>query len=250
MPLSGSLVRSKRALDPQQAPLHQADPQHGDVGKVDANPTWQAPPYQEAAPSLVGFEWVARTVGTGNALNEAPWEDGHDYDPGHQTADDPTMGRSPGVRAQHSDESYETDAFDGLGRLGDVSEVSDTARRIGKNADPVSNPADASYGGLGYRPGHYRQWNLWRKMAPPFRSHDQRAAALNVVTAIGDAPPPRPASPYNSPFSSLARVRRTVNARPQLRRIPERFDEAVMTDGSEPGARAARQIGAEWIAIT
>lgn len=248
MPLSGSLVRNKRALDPQQAPLHQADPQHGQPGQIDQVPTWQAPPYQEAAPSLVGFEWVARTVGTGVALNEAPWEDGHDYQPGHEVLDDPTMGRSPGVRAQHADESYETDAFEGFG--GEVSRIDDTTLRRGLNAEGQNNPPDESYGGLGFRRGRYAQWNLWRKMAPPFRSHDQRAAALNVVTAIGDAPPPRPSSPYNSPFSSLARVRRTVNARPQMRRIPERFDEAVMTDGSETTARAARQIGAEWIAIT
>src|SRR5262247_1174425 len=208
MPISGSLVRAKRALDPNQAPLHQADPSHGERGQVDYNPTWQAPPYQEVAPAYgIGFEWVARTVGTGVALNEAPWEDGHDYQPGHGTSDDPTMGRSPGVRAQHSDESYETDAFDGLGSGGNASHIDETTLRRGKNAEPENNPPDASYGGLGYRPGHYRQWNLWRKMAPPFRSHDQRAAALNVVTAIGDSPTPRPAGPYNSPFSSLARVR-------------------------------------------
>jgi hypothetical protein len=86
-------------------------------------------------------------------------------------------------------------------------------------------------------------------MAPPYRIHDRRAAALNIVTAIGDAPAPLPASPYNSPFSSLARVRRTVNARPQIRRIPEQFDEAVITDGSEGPSIAHPQIGAEWVAI-
>lgn len=249
MPLSGSLVRTKRAKDPNQARLHQADPEHGDPGQIDQVPTWQAPPYQEVGPDrpVLGFEWVARSPGV--VLPEAPYEDGHDYYPGHQVDDEPRAGRSPGVRAQHSDESYEVDAFDGLGRLGDVSEVSDTARRIGMNADPVSNPADASYGGLGYRPGHYRQWNLFRNMAPPWRVHDQRVAALNVVTEIGDAPTPYPASPYNSPFSSLARIRRTVNARPQMRRIPEGFDEAVITDGSESPARAPRQIGSEWVAI-
>lgn len=247
MPLSGSWLAQRRALDPQQAPLHQAAPEHFEPGKVDALPTWQAPPYQEAGPAVapaLGFEWVARSPGIQTQI--APYEDGHDYFPGHDTTDAPMEGRSPGVRAQHSDESYETDAFDGLGRLGNVSEISDTARRIGLNADPVSNPADASYGGLGYRPGHYRQWNLWRKMAPPFRTHDARAAALNVVTAIGDAPTPRPASPYNSPFSSLARVRRTVNARPQMRRIPEQFDEAVMTDGVGPAPVGL--VAGEWIA--
>lgn len=247
MPLTGSLVATKRALDPNQAPLHQAGPEHFQPGSVDQVPTWQAPPYQEVAPQrpALGFEWVARTQGV--VLPEAPWEDGHDYQPGHQTADDPTAGRSPGVRAQHSDERYETDAFDGLG--GDVSRIDDAALRRGLNAEPQNNPADASYGGAGFRPGHYRQWNLFRKMAPPFRTHDQRAAALNVVTAIGDAPTPFPASPYNSPFSSLARVRRTVNARPQMRRIPEQFDEAVITDGSERTGRQPRQIGSEWVAI-
>lgn len=247
MPLSGSLVGSKRAPDPQQAPLHQAAPEHGVPGSVDEVPIWQAPPYQEVAPgpTIVGFEWVTRSPGT--VLPEAPWEDGHDYDPGHGTSDDPTMGRSPGVRAQHVDESYETDAFDGLG--GEVSRLDDVVLRRGLNAEAQNNPSDASYGGLGFRPGHYRQWNLWRKMAPPFRIHDLRVAALNVVTAIGDAPTPLPASPYNSPFSSLARVRRTVNARPQIRRIPEQFDEAVITDGSEIVAGAPRQIGSEWVAI-
>jgi len=246
MPLTGSLVGTKRARDPQQAPLHQADPAHFEPGSVDAVPTWQAPPYQETAPArpVLGFEWVARS--TGIVLPEAPYEDGHDYDPGHDVDDHPAAGRSPGVRAQHSDESYETDAFDGLG--GEVSRIDDTALRRGLNAESQNNPPDASYGGLGFRPGHYRQWNLWRRMQPPQRFHDQRVAALNVVTAIGDAPTPFPASPYNSPFSSLARVRRTVNARPQMRRIPEGFDEAVITDGSESSFAAARMPGAEWVA--
>jgi len=245
MPLSGSLMRAKRAPDPNQAPLHQAAPEHFEPGSVDYVPTWQAEPYQEVAPGplVVGLEWVTRSPGV--VVPEAPWEDGHEWDPGHSTADAGPVGRSPGVRAQHSDESYETDAFDGLG--GDASRIDDVALRRGLNAEPQNNPGDASYGGLGFRPGHYRQWNLWRKMAPPFRIHDQRVAALNVVTAIGDAPTPVPASPYNSPFSSLARVRRTVNARPQMRRIPERFDQAVMTDGSET-PQAPRLISGEWVA--
>jgi hypothetical protein len=248
MPISGSWLAQKRTPDPQQAALHEIDPSHDEPGSVDYVPTWQAQPYQEVAPGpeTIGFEWVTRAPGI--ATQVAPWEDGHDYQPGHTTSDAPQEGRSPGVRAQHSGESYQTDAFDGLGRFGNVSEISDQARRIGKNADPVSNPGDASYGGLGYRPGHYRQWNLWRKMAPPFRIHDARVAALNIVTAIGDSPTPIPASPYNSPFSSLARIRRTVNVRPGLRRIPEQFDEAVITDGSEQPAYPHRQISGEWVA--
>lgn len=238
-------MRQKRARDPNQAPLHQADPTHFEPGSVDQVPTWQAEPYQEVAPgpNVIGSEWVARSPGI--QVPEAPWEDGHEWDPGHQTDDGGLYARSPGVRAQHSDESYETDAFDGLG--GEVSRIDDTALRRGLNAEDQNNPADASYGGRGFRPGHYRQWNLWRKMAPPFRIHDQRVAALNVVTAIGDAPTPVPASPYNSPFSSLARVRRTVNARPQMRRIPERFDEAVMTDGSE-APQPPGMVAGEWVA--
>jgi hypothetical protein len=245
VPLSGAFLEAKRARDPQQAPLHQAEPAHGEPGQVDYVPTWEAPPYQEVAPgpSVIGGEWVARTPGV--VLPEAPYEDGHDWDPGHQTTDMGSMGRSPGVRAQHIDESYETDAFDGLG--GEVSVIGDTALRRGLNAEAQNNPPDASYGGRGFRPGRYAQWNLWRKMAPPFRIHDARVGALNVVTAIGDAPTPVPASPYNSPFSSLARVRRTVNARPQIRRIPEQFDEAVITDGSE-APTAPRMVGSEWVA--
>jgi hypothetical protein len=135
--------------------------------------------------------------------------------------------------------------MDGLG--GDVSVIDDTALRRGLNAEAQNNPSDPSYGGLGFRPGRYAHWNLWRKMAPPFRIHDARVGALNVVTAIGDAPTPIPASPYNSPFSSLARVRRTVNARPQMRRIPEQFDESVITDGSE-APTAPRMVGSEWVA--
>jgi hypothetical protein len=247
MPLTGAWLEAKRTPDPQQAPLHQADPAHDEPGTVDYLPTWQAHPYQEVAPgpSHIGGEWVTRSTGIDQPA--APWEDGHDYQPGHDAADAPQEGRSPGVRAQHSDEEYKTDAFDGLGQYGNVSEISDQARRIGKNADPVSNPADESYGGLGYRPGRYAHWNLWRKMAPPFRIHDARVAALNIVTAIGDSPTPIPASPYNSPYSSLARVRRTVNVRPGMRRIPEQFDEAVMTDGSEQRAYS-QPVSGEWVA--
>lgn len=245
MPLSGSWLQAKRARDPDQAPLHQADPEHFQPGSVDQVPTWQAPPYQEVAPSrpALGFEWIARSPGL--VVPEAPWEDGHDHFPGHQVDDGGLYQRSPGVRAQHSDESYETDVFDGLG--GDVSRIDDTTLRRGLNAEPQNNPPDESYGGLGFRPGRYAHWNLWRKMAPPWRIHDQRVGAFAVVTAIGDAPTPAPAGPYNSPFSSLARVRRTVNARPQMRRIPEQFDEAIMTDGSE-APTAARGVGFEWVA--
>lgn len=248
MPLSGAFLEAKRAPDPQQAPLHQAAPEHFEPGSVDAVPTWQAPPYQETAPerNALGFDvWIARSPGI--SLPEPPYTGGHSYDPGHDTNDSGKDGNSyTDVRFQASDESYETDAFDGLGAIGNVSEISDTARRIGMNADPVSNPSDPSYGGLGYRPGRYFQWNLWRKMAPPFRIHDRRVAALNVVTAIGDAPVPQPASPYNAPLSSLARIRRTVNARPGLRRVPEQFDEAVMTDGSE--AVEAPMVGGYLVA--
>jgi len=248
MPLSGSWLQAKRAPDPNQAPLHQADPTHGVPGKIDQVPTWQAPPYYEVAPAgrpAIGLEYVARTTGVPG--QEPPYTNGHDFYPGHEVVDLTTAGRAPGVRAQHHDESYETDAFDGLG--GEVSRIDDTALRRGLNAEGVNNPPDSSYGGEGFRRGHYRQWNLWRRMQPPQRFHDQRVAALNVVTTIGDAPTPVPASPYNSPFSSLARVRRTVNARPQMRRIPEPFDEAVITDGSESVNLQPRQIGSEWVAI-
>jgi hypothetical protein len=246
VPISGSFLEAKRVRDPQQAPLHQVEPGHGEPGTVDYLPTWEAPPYQEVAPgpSVIGGEWIARAPGV--ILPEPPYEDGHEHAPGHQTPDMGTMGRSPGVRAQHVDESYETDAFDGL--AGSVSVIDDTALRRGKNAEGVNNPGDPSYGGEGFRRGHYRQWNLWRKMAPPFRIHDQRVAAVATVTAIGDAPTPYPASPYNSPFSSLARVRRTVNARPQMRRVPEQFDEAVITDGSEAAGVAPRMVASEWVA--
>lgn len=248
MPIESTWLDSKRARDPQQATLHQADPAHFEPGSVEPvnPPAWAAPPYQEAppGPSVLGFEWIARAPGI--LFPEAPWEDGHEHAPGHQVDDGGMYARAAGVRAQHSDESYRTDAFDGL--TGTVSEVSGEALRRGLNAEAQNNPGDASYGGEGFRRGHYRQWNLWRRMSPPWRIHDQRVVAPYVVTPIGDAPPPLEAGPQNSPFSSLARVRRTVNARPQMRRIPENFDEAVITDGSEQTIGAAPSVGFEWIA--
>jgi hypothetical protein len=135
------------------------------------------------------------------------------------------------------------------GQPGASSAVAESALRRGLNAEAENNPPDASYGGEGFRRGTYRWWNLSRRFSPPWRIHDQRVVGPWLATVIGDAPTPNEPGPYNSPFSSLARARRTVNARPQMRRIPPGFDEAVITDGSESTASGPPAlIGGQWVA--
>lgn len=249
MPLSGAWLAAKRVPDPNQATLHQADPSHFEPGHADSDtdpPVWAAPPYQETAPAkpVLGFEWVANTPGVvgvepgGHA--EAP---GHDFDDGGISGHN----REPAVQWQHSDERYETMAFQGL--PGSVSTIPHEVHARGLNAEAQNNPADSAYGGEGFRRGRYEFWNLARRFSPPFRVHDRRMVGAWTATAIGDAPPPADAGPYNSPFSSLARVRRNRYARPEMRRIPPGFDEAVITDGSESiAAGPGPLIGGQWVA--
>jgi hypothetical protein len=250
MPLSGAWLAARRAPDPQQAVLHQADPEHFEPGSADygADPAvWQAPPYHEVTPGppVLGFEWVARSPGI--TLTEP--DEGHGQAPGHTYDDGGFSGqnREPAVQWQHSDESYETMVVEG--QPGAISAQSDEALRRGKNAEAANNPPDASYGGEGFRRGIYRWWNVNRRFSPPWRIHDQRVVAPWLATVIGDAPTPAEPGPYNSPFSSLSRARRTINARPSIRRIPPSFDEAVITDGSESTMFGAPPlIGGQWVA--
>lgn len=231
MPLTGAWLEAARVPDPNQALVHAVNrDEHTDpTPDVRDAQNWQAPAYQavEPAPSVVGNEWV--TGAAGLLLPEPPPD--HGYSPGHRTDDGSRDGRNRSdVRFQKSDESYRSDVFDGLG--GEVSRVSDAALRRGKNAEAQNNPADTAYGGLGYRPGQVRQWNLWRNFKPPWRRHDQRIVSPWTATRIGDAPPPPNAGPRNSPYSSLARnIRRS--RRPEMRRQPEPFDEAALSDGTD-----------------
>jgi hypothetical protein len=92
--------------------------------------------------------------------------------------------------------------------------------------------------GVVWRPGVYQWSNVNRRFTPPRRAHDFRWLRPDVVTHIGDAPPPVKPDQYSSPFSSLQRFRRDIKTKPMLRRVPPPFDEDLYTDGSE----AAPQI--------
>ena len=250
VPLSGAFLRAKRVPDPNQATLHQADPTHFEYGageEADTEPpVWEAPPYHETAPArpVLGFEWIANTPGV-----TFPEPGGHDQAPGRSHDDGGISSRNlePAVQWQHSDERYESDSFDGL--PGSVSTLPHEVHARGLNAEGQNNPSDEAYGGEGFRRGRYTWWNVHRRFSPPWRVHDRRMVGAWTATQIGDATPPENAGPYNSPFSSLARARRNLYARPQMRRIPPGFDDAVVTDGSESiAAGPPPLIGGQWVA--
>lgn len=80
---------------------------------------------------------------------------------------------------------------------------------------------------------------------PPRRTHREHHYGLpNVVTIVGDAPPPDKPDKYASPFSSLQRFGlNTARTRvPASRRIPGPWDEAIVvanTDKAVPDSQSA-----------
>ena len=77
-----------------------------------------------------------------------------------------------------------------------------------------------------WRRGDYEQSNIQRRFRPPFRRHGEvKMVEADIVTIIGDAPPPDKPDVYASPFSSMAKFmpkRRRVMG---IRRDPGAWDE-------------------------
>lgn len=234
MPLTGAWLEARRARDPSQAVLHEVDLRHSKREEVDAStdpPIWQAPAYEETAPAPpeIGLEWVTNPQDAPGVVLDYPSRD-HSSSPGHQVSQSGTEGWN-NTSLQFSDTEYVTDVTEG--QPGSVSHIDEVALRRGLNADPQNNPPQSSYLGEGFRRGNYFQWVTRRKFSPPWRRHSFRVVLPQTAYVGGDAPPPDHGNQYTSPFSSMARNIRNINARPQLRRTPSPVDETVMTDGTE-----------------
>lgn len=101
----------------------------------------------------------------------------------------------------------------------------------GLNGHPVNNgpqdrPTAWSVEGDGWRRGDYEGSNVDRDFHPPRRHHREiKYVEPDIVTIIGDAPPPDKPDTYASPFSSLQKFmpkRRRVRGQ---RREPGAWDE-------------------------
>jgi len=117
----------------------------------------------------------------------------------------------------------------------------------GVNSAPANNAGNErnrpGRTGVVPRPGVYHWHGVNREFSPPRVAHDFRWVRPDVVTHIGDAPPPTNPDRYSSPFSSLERFRTDLKSRPMLRRVPAPFDEDLIYDGSEAPAQAAVDTG-------
>lgn len=82
-----------------------------------------------------------------------------------------------------------------------------------------------------WKRGDYLRTNVNRDFTPPNRTHDNaRFNRPDVVTIIGDAPPPTESDKYASPFTSLQKFlpkRRRIRG---IRRVPGPFDEQSIVD--------------------
>lgn len=240
MPISGSFLQANRRPDPQQAVLHEPDPQHDERGAVDENVTWDGQPYQEVAPApnVVGLEWVTSAVGT--LLDQTPT--GHDTGGPFTSDAGPAQLSAAHAVDQGADElhvrrpapfQFQSDRYDtfDVEGMGSPNAISDVALRRGLDSDPVNNPPLESYGGAGWRHGLYRFFGVEHDYSPPQRVHTYRVVTPNVATVVADAPPPDDPGPYNPPFGSLARAITQLSRRPMIRRVPEPIDVSEVDDG-------------------
>lgn len=238
MPITGAWLASNRRPDPQQAVLHQLDGEHAEPGSDDPNPSWQADPYQDvgALTDVSGLEWI--TDAPGLLLDRTPTS--HDEGGPRGLAGPGELARAHAVDYgadevesrreapfRFVDDRHEQTTVDGLGPVG----VAPVALLRGLNSDPENNPALDSYEGRPFRFGWYRRTWVEHNFRPPWREHTHRIIRPNTATEVGDAPPPSEPGPYNSPFASLARSIRQLNAKPAVRRVPEPTDANIVDDG-------------------
>jgi hypothetical protein len=229
------------------------DPEHQRPGAADPNPSWNAPVYGDVGQ-------FATDVVPGGVHSEA-----HQVPAQVQVLDETTPGHQAGyvgdayshpatLQAAHRvDEGahvrnrYHPDAFefahehyyDATVEGSPAPAIVDRAQGPygrGLSSAPMNNAGNErdrpGRSGVVWRPGVYRWHNVNRDFTPPRRAHDFRWLRPDVVTYIGDAPPPAKPDQYSSPFSSLQRFRRDIKSRPMLRRVPAPFDEDLIYDGS------------------
>lgn len=261
MGFSGGWLRQNFTVDPP-TPLHQADPSHFE--QTPADPTvgaWSGPAIlqDDPAPYLVGesVPWVVDTDGmvidttpddhsvgydseNFREYDTEPWDGGAPADVAQARASAIAHGTDYGSARKHvydtppfqaADERYLSYRIEGFGPIELPALVGGGQR--GLNSYGVNNPGLESYGGQGFRFGYTEQFVVDRKMYDPERITDERLITANTATGIHDQPVPANPGAYNEPFSSLARILRTVNQKPMMRRQPPPMDQSVMTDGTE-----------------
>ena len=252
MAFSNAWLSRQFSVDPDER-LHTADEAHSRRGHgQDPNPSWemtvdpdQTPEYLADYPEM---DWlVADTPGFVLDTTPVDHNDGAGVKPYANDVASQSGAYAASSNDRGSDEKhvfnvppfqdattrYVSSRFEGIGTYG----VSDTALKRGLNSLPENNPD-------GFRRGWVEQQFVDRKMYDPERIHDRRLNTLNVAAVATDQPVPEDAGNYNSPFSSLARMMRTVNQKPMIRREPPPISESVVTDGEEDMYDAT---SGEWV---
>lgn len=137
---------------------------------------------------------------------------------------------------QAHDERYESTRFEGVGPI----ELNPQVFTRGLNGLADNNPD-------GFRRGFVEQHWVDRKLYVGERVHDYRILTPNTPFVDENAPVPADPGPYNSPFSSLARMVDSVNMRPMMRREAPPVDEGMVSDGSGPAVYDPYGAGTEWV---
>jgi hypothetical protein len=123
----------------------------------------------------------------------------------------------------------------GLNAYSENQGVGGRLRAPGPGRTPAGRAGRGSWRGSGFLRGRYAPLvtNVQRHFKVPNRTHRRfRVVEPDVVTYVGDAPPPDRPNKYASPFTSLQRfgLNVTRTRRPGLRRSPGPWDEAVIAE--------------------
>ena len=121
----------------------------------------------------------------------------------------------------------------GLNAYGENQGPGARVRAPGAGRTPAGRAGRGSWSGSGWRKGVYAPLvtNVQRHFKVPNRTHRRfRVVHPDVVTYVGDAPPPDKPDKYASPFSKLQRFGLNVGRtrQPGMRRAPGPWDEAVV----------------------
>ena len=244
----GSAWREKAFYTDPDAPVHIADPAHGEKHE-DQNPVWDAPADVHTYPDYL-YDSLAVEDGfvadsTGQILDASPYSHDHGADfsitpfgPETTAANAAVAGMDHGSsRAdtyqvppmQDATTTYINKRFEGLGE----TDVSPTALIRGLNSNSVNNPD-------GFRKGWVEQSFVDRKFYEGERKHDRRLLTPNLPFAQVDQEPVVGLSPY----SSLAKMFTSISQNPMIRREPVSMSESITTDGTE---QAYQQDAPDWV---
>lgn len=170
-----------------------------------------------------------------------PWRFYDDAYGAYQTEGAPTVPRNAQTGAPllvRGLNAYAANDGDGGRRRTIVSTGEGATNTVEAGSWRVNSPS--------WKPGVYLGSNVQRNaFHPPRRTHREfRYGLPNVVTIVGDAPPPDKPDKYASPFSSLQRFGlNTARTRvPASRRVPGPWDEAIVvanTDKAVPESQSA-----------